>query len=57
MSMKYHYVLERMLYRFKGGVISSFEVLILFAACFFAILAFAKLFYSLEERIRVTLEG
>lgn len=57
MSMKYHYVLEQMLYRFKGGVISSFEVLILFAACFFAILAFAKLFYSLEERIRVTLEG
>lgn len=53
----HHYVLERMLYRFKGGVISSFEVLILFAACFFAILAFAKLFYSLEERIRVTLEG
>lgn len=57
MSMKHHYVLERMLYKFKGGVVSGFELLIIFTACFFVILALAKLFYSLEERIRVTLEG
>lgn len=51
----HHYVLERMLYKFKGGVVSGFELLIIFTACFFVILALAKLFCNLEERIRVTI--